>query len=139
MREEINPILENGWKLISGTKVEPIVKEIPPTVMTWFTRGEYTEFELLKKAFAQEFYLNSRTTSLWKLLQEATNSNLEAKKSKASAGSRYRYTPVDDNMLWKLLGAFMIQQLQLNGNNRKLNWASEAKPETFMGKGRFKV
>ncbi len=89
-------MLANEWKLVSGSEVEPVVKEVPPTLADWFVRGNYNEFELLKKAFTVEFHFKDQTTSFFKLLQSFTNINLARIKERKTKSSGYRCSPVDE-------------------------------------------
>ena len=115
------------------------MKEVPPTLAEWFVRGDYNEFELLKKAFYVEFHFRDRTTSYFNLLCSFTNHNLERSKVGKSKKYAYRCKPVDEKILWKFIGAYMIRQLQLNGEAEKVGWAGVDIHATFIGKCRFKV
>jgi hypothetical protein len=120
--------------------VEPIVPEVPPTIQSWFLRGEYNDFELMRKAFYVEFHLNNQTISFFKLLLSFTNTNLERSKVGKSKKYAYRCTPVDEKTLWKYIGAYLIKQLQLNGEAGKVNWGGDDVHEVFgIGKCRLKV
>lgn len=132
-------MLEGEWKLVSGGEVEPVLPEVPPTLASWFTKGNYNEFELLRKAFKVEVHYNNKTTSLFQLLQEITNFNLERTKLGKSKASSSRASFLEEKQLWKFFGAFMVRQLQLNGSAEKAGWAGKDIHEAFIGKCRFKV
>ncbi len=82
-------MLEDEWKLVSGSKVELIVAEVPLTLTNGFIKGNYNEFELVKKAFNMEFHLNNKTTSFFNLLFTFTNFNLA--RNKQGKSKQYFY------------------------------------------------
>lgn len=133
-------MLKDEWKLKSGSLVELIVPEVPPTLTEAFIRGELTEFQLLKRAFNMEFFYDENTTSFFQILNNTTNINIQVNKNTKSASYQARHTPVNENTLWQFIGAYLIDRLQKNGKAEKIGWGGVNIHNTFnIGVERFKV
>lgn len=117
-------MLADDWELISGSEVEPIVQEVPPTLQEWFTKGECNDFQLLQRAFNVEFFLKDQSTSYFKLLISITNYNLKRNKEGRSKKYASRCTSVDEKVMWKFFGAYMVKQLQKNGGAEAAGWGT---------------
>lgn len=136
----MNPILKEGWELQSEFSITPVLQERPPVVMESLLKGNYTQLEILKRAFKVEFYLDGATTSLLQVVINCINTNLERNnhKRKSKNNSKY-YLPIEEKQFWMYLGCYMVTRLKRSTEMSATEAAKIDIHEAFLGVNRFKV
>jgi hypothetical protein len=140
LQEELAPLLEQGWELKSTCKASRKVPERPSALVRGLERGDYTEFDFLKRVFTTKITFNNTTTNFFQTLLDITNNNLRAHRDTSTAKHKNcKYNPVDITTLWRFYAVYMMHNLQEAGNAQKLKDIDQDKIINYLGKNRYKV